>query len=192
MKRHVASKTLLYPMPAVLIAAGYEGEIGLCAVAWIGMVSGTPATIAMGLRNVRHTLPLIEASGEFTVNVPRAGMEASLDFCGIEAGGGAGKWAAAGLTPAPAASVSAPLVAECPMALECRVTAMHDVGDYRVVFGEVVEIQADEDVLTADGNVDVELLDPITYVPGTREYRALGRKLADAYSVGKPLKERAK
>lgn len=189
MKKTVKSKTLFFPMPAVLVAAAHEGVTGLCTVAWIGMVGGTPATIAMGLRNVRHTLPLIEASGEFTVNVPRAGMEASVDFCGIEAGGGAEKWRRAGLTPAAATSVSAPIVAECPMALECRVTGTQDVGDYRVVLGEVVEIQADEELIREDGNIDVGALDPITYVPGMREYRALGRKLADAYSVGRPLKD---
>lgn len=192
MKKQLSSKTLFFPMPAVLIAAAHEGEIGLCAVAWTGMVSGTPATIAVGLRDVRHTRALVEASGEFTVNIPRAGMEAALDFCGIESGGGAEKWAAAGLTPAKASAVAAPIVAECPMVLECKVTGVHEVGAYHVMFGEIVAVQADEEIVTAEGNVDVEALDPITYVPGLREYRALGRKLADAYTVGKPLKERAR
>ena len=190
MKQQVNSKTLFFPMPAVLIAAGRGDDIGLCTVAWAGLVSGTPPTIAVGLRDVRHTRALVEAAGEFTVNIPRAGMEAALDFCGIEAGGGAAKWIAGGLTPAAASAVGAPIVAECPMVLECRVAEVHEVGSYHVVFGEIVAVQADEDVLTPDGVVDVEALDPITYVPGLREYRALGRKLADAYSVGKPLKER--
>jgi flavin reductase (DIM6/NTAB) family NADH-FMN oxidoreductase RutF len=117
-------------------------------------------------------------------------MEQAVDFCGIESGGGAEKWAAAGLTPAPATAVGAPIVAECPMALECRVTGSHDIGEYRVIFGEVLEIVADEDVINEHGNVDIERLDPMTYVPGLREYRGVGRKLADAYSAGRPLKER--
>jgi flavin reductase (DIM6/NTAB) family NADH-FMN oxidoreductase RutF len=192
MKRAIKSKTIFFPMPAVLVAAEHEGESGLCTVAWIGMVGGTPATIAMGLRNVRHTLGLVEASGEFTVNIPCAGMEAAVDFCGIEAGGGDEKWARAGLTPAPALSVSAPVVAECPMVLECRITSTHNAGEYRVVLAEVLEIQAEEELIRDDGNIDVELLDPLTYVPGMREYRALGRKVADAYSVGRPLKDAAR
>lgn len=190
MKKRLSAKPLLFPMPTPLVAAAHEGETGLLTVAWIGMVSGTPPTIGIAVRATRNTLRLIEASGEFTVNVPRVGMEAAVDFCGIVSGRGADKFAAAGLTPAPAAIVSAPLVAECPFNIECRVVEIHPMGEYRLVMGEIVETHADEDILTADGStVDVGLLDPLVYIPGMREYRGLGPKVADAYSVGVPLKE---
>jgi flavin reductase (DIM6/NTAB) family NADH-FMN oxidoreductase RutF len=133
-------------------------------------------------------LGLIEASGEFTVNIPRVGMEAAVDFCGIVSGADVDKFTAAGLTPLPGAVVAAPIVAECPFNVECRVAAVHEIGDYRLVLGEIVETQADEDVVTGSGNVDVGLLDPLTYVPGAREYRGLGPKIADAYTVGLALK----
>jgi flavin reductase (DIM6/NTAB) family NADH-FMN oxidoreductase RutF len=64
------------------------------------------------------------------------------------------------------------------------------MGEYRLVLGEIVETHADEDVLTSDGKVDIGLLDPLLYVPGTQEYRGVGSKVADAYTVGVPLKER--
>jgi flavin reductase (DIM6/NTAB) family NADH-FMN oxidoreductase RutF len=190
MKKRLTPKPLLFPMPVPLVAAAHAGERGLLTVAWIGMVSGTPPTIAMGVRESRNTLRLIEASREFTVNVPRVGMEAAVDFCGIVSGEDGDKFAAAGLTPVPGTVVAAPIVAECPLNLECRVTEIHDVGDYRLVLGEVVETLADEEIVTKTGNVDVDLLDPLTYLPGVREYRGLGPKLADAYRVGLPLKER--
>ncbi len=190
MKQRLSAKPLLYPMAAALIAAEHGGERGLMTVAWIGMASGKPPTIGMAVRNTRNTLRLILASGEFTVNVPRVGMEAAVDFCGIVSGRGVDKFAAAGLTPEPASIVSAPLVAECPFNVECRVVGVHELGDYRLVLGEVVETHADEEVLTADGKVDVGLLDPLVYVPGTQEYRGVGPKVADAYTVGLPLKER--
>jgi flavin reductase (DIM6/NTAB) family NADH-FMN oxidoreductase RutF len=189
MKKRLSVKPLLFPMPAVLIAAEHDGERGLFTVAWIGMVSGTPPTIGIAVRSSRHTLGLIEASGEFTVNVPRIGMEAAVDFCGIVSGVDVDKFAAAGLTPLPGAVVAAPIVAECPFNVECRVTAVHEIGDYRLVLGEIMETQADEDIVIGSDNVDVGLLDPLTYVPGMREYRGLGPKVADAYSVGLKLKE---
>lgn len=191
MKKRLSVKPWLFPMPTPLIAAAHEGERGVLTVAWIGMVSGTPPTIGMALRHTRRTLRLIEASGEFTVNIPRVGMEAAVDFCGIVSGDTTDKFSAAGLTAAPATIVGAPIVAECPFNMECRVVGIQEMGDYRLVLGEVVETHADEDIVTAGGLVDVGLLDPLTYIPGVREYRGLGRKLADAYTVGLPLKDRS-
>lgn len=169
MKRLLSPKPLLMPMPTPLVASAHNGETGLFTVAWIGLVSGTPPTLAMGVRSSRHTMRLIEASGEFTVNIARVGMEAVVDFCGIVSGDDVDKFEASGLTPVPGSVVSAPIVAECPLNLECRVVAIHEIGDYRLVVGEIVETQADEDVLTRSGNVDVGLLDPLVYIPGTRE-----------------------
>jgi len=154
------------------------------------MISGTPPTIGMALRATRNTLRLIEASGEFTVNVPCVGMEQAVDFCGIVSGAGIDKFAAAGLTPMPASIVAAPLVAECPFNIECKVVGIQDMGEYRLVMGEIVETHADEEILTAGGKVDIGLLDPLLYVPGTQEYRGVGPKIASAYTVGLPLKER--
>ena len=188
MKKRLSAKPLLFPMPAVLVASASDGERGICTVAWIGMVSGTPPTIGMGVRASRHTMRLIEASREFTVNIPAVGMEAIVDYCGIVSGDDIDKFAGAGLTPVKGAVVSAPVVAECPFNIECRVVDIRELGEYRLVLGEVVETQADERVVTRTGNVDVGLLDPLAYIPGTREYRGLGPKLADAYTVGLPLK----
>ncbi len=190
MKKQLSVKPLLFPMPATLVAAAHDGEQGLITVAWIGMVSGTPPTIGMAIRATRNTLRLIEASGEFTVNVPRVGMEAPVDFCGIVSGKGVDKFAAAGLTAVPASIVSAPLVAECPFNIECRLVGVQEMGEYRLVLGEIVETHADEEILNTAGKVDIGLLDPLLYVPGTQEYRGVGPKVADAYVVGVPLKER--
>lgn len=189
MKKQLSVKPLLFPMPTPLVAAAHGGERGLMTVAWIGMASGTPPTIGMAVRSTRNTLRLIEASGDFTVNVPRVGMEAAVDFCGIVSGAGVDKFAAAGLTPAQASLVSAPLVAECPFNIECRVVGVHEMGEYRLVLGEIVETHADEEILNAAGKVDIGLLDPLLYVPGTQQYRGVGPKVADAYVVGVPLKE---
>jgi len=192
MKIRLSAKPLLFPMPTPLIAAEHAGERGLFTAAWIGMVSGTPPTIGIAIRSTRNTLRLIEASREFTVNVPCVGMEAAVDYCGIISGRDTDKFAAAGLTAAPAAIVSAPLVAECPFNIECRVVRILEMGEYRLVMGEIVETHAEERIVTPGGtSVDVGLLDPLVYIPGTREYRGLGPKLADAYSVGLPLKERS-
>ncbi|TLM98476.1 MAG: flavin reductase family protein, partial [Actinobacteria bacterium] len=159
------------------------------AVAWINVVSSTPPTVAMGIRESRATLELIRETGTFSVNVATASMADVVDYCGMATGRNADKIGTSGLTLAPGAVISTPVIEQCPVNLECRVTEEVVVGSYVVILGEIVETHADESVLASPdgGIVDMEKLDPIVYIAGAREYRRLGEKVADAYSVGKPL-----
>jgi flavin reductase (DIM6/NTAB) family NADH-FMN oxidoreductase RutF len=179
-------------MPCVLVVGGTAESADTLAVAWINIVSSTPATIAMGLRRTRNTLELIRATGEFTVNVPNTSMVAAVDYCGTVPGGrGRDKFADCGLTLTASAVVKTPLIAECPYNLECRVTQEVGVGEYVLVIGEVVEAHADERVMRAGTDlVEMDALDPLIYCAGVREYRGIGAKVADAYQVGREIKER--
>jgi flavin reductase (DIM6/NTAB) family NADH-FMN oxidoreductase RutF len=189
MKKRLGPLERLYPMPAVLVLGGTVDDADALAVAWINVVASTPPTVAMGLRRTRRTLELIRANGVFSVNVPDSSLVAALDYCGLVSGRSvADKIARSGLTLTPGTATSAALVVECPYNLECRVTSEVEVGEYVVVLGEILEAHAEERLLREGTDiVEMDALDPIVYIPGAREYRTLGPKLADAYSVGKPL-----
>ncbi|MDR3687650.1 MAG: flavin reductase family protein [Coriobacteriia bacterium] len=190
MKQLLGPVDRLYPMPCVLVVGGTMQQADTLAVAWINIVSSTPATIAMGLRRTRRTLELIRESGEFTVNVPDTSMAAAVDYCGTTPGRERDKFADAGLTLIDSAVVKTPIIAECAFNVECRVTQEVAVGEYVVVLGEVVEAHAEEHVLRAGTNlVEMDALDPLIYCAGVREYRALGAKVADAYQVGRQVKD---
>ena len=80
------------------------------------------------------------------------------------------------------------MIAECPWVLECRVVHELDVGTHILLVGEVVESHAEEDILDETGTkVDVAKLDPLVYIAGSREYRRVGEKVADAYTIGKQI-----
>jgi flavin reductase (DIM6/NTAB) family NADH-FMN oxidoreductase RutF len=190
MKQRLGPIDRLYPMPCALVVGGTMAQADTLAVAWINVVSSTPATIAMGLRRTRRTLELIRETGEFTVNVPNTSMAAAVDYCGTTAGRDHNKFADAGLTLVSSAVVKTPIIAECPFNIECRVTEEVAVGEYIVVLGEVVEAHADDRVLRPGTNlVEMDALDPLIYCAGVREYRALGAKVADAYQVGRQIKD---
>jgi len=186
-KKRIGPVERLFPMPCALVVGGTMEEADTLAVAWINIVSSTPPTVAMGLRESRRTLELIRATGTFTVNIPPAELAAEVDFCGTTSGRTADKFAATGLTLAPAALVAAPIIDQCPFNLECRVTDEVVVGSYRVVLGEIVEAHADESVLRdgSDDIVEMAALDPLVYIAGAREYWRLGGKVGDAYSIGR-------
>lgn len=191
MKQRLGALERIFPMPAVLVVGGTMEEADALAVAWINIVSSTPPTIVMGLRKTRRTLELIRSNaGEFTVNVPSTALAAQVDYCGMVSGTKADKFAATGLTLAPGAVVSAPIIEECPYNIECRTTREVEVGEYVIVFGEVVESHAEESVLREGTNIaEMDALDPLVYIPGAREYRGLGPKLHDAYKIGNAYRE---
>lgn len=185
MKKRIGPVERLFPMPCPLVVGGTAEHHDALAVAWINIVSSTPPTIAMGLRESRHTLELIRASGSFTVNVPPASLAAEVDYFGMKSGRHIDKFAVTGLTLSPSAVVETPIIDQCPFNLECRVTDEARVGSYVVLLGEVVEAHAEESVLVEphDDLVDMDALDPLVYCAGVREYRRLGEKVADAFAV---------
>lgn len=189
MKKRLGATDRLYPMPVPLVVGGvYGGDVDCLAVAWIGIASATPPTIAAALRRTRRTLELVRSTGELTVNVPSVAQATVVDYCGLVSGRHRDKFADTGLTLLPGTVVRTPIIEQCPYNMECRVTGETEIGEYVLIVAEVVETHADENVLGPTGDkVDVDKLDPLVYLAGVREYRGLTPKVADAFSVGRSL-----
>ena len=81
-----------------------------------------------------------------------------------------------GLTPLPADEVRPPLIAECPVNLECQVLDVHTIGDHDLFLGQVVAMHVDESVLDEAGEIVADRLDMLVYVTG--EYWSGGERLA--------------
>lgn len=188
MKKRLGPSDRLYPMPVPLVCGGTIAHADACAVAWIGVCATNPPRVALALRESRYTLELIRASGTLTINTPTAADAAVVDYFGITTGRSADKFEVSGWTLEPSVEIEAPRIAECPYQMECRVTHEIPLGSHVLLVAEVVESHADESVLDAEGSqVDVTLLDPLVYIAGSREYRRLGEKVADAYTIGKSV-----
>ena len=157
--------TALYPIPAVLVSCGVENP-NMITLAWVGTVCSDPPSLGIGVRPERFSHHLIEEAGEFVVNIPRADQVGVVDYCGQVSGRDVDKWAACGLTPAPAHKINTPLIAECPVSLECRVTQRLTIGVHDLFIGEVLTVQADEAVLTDRGQLDYEQAQPPAYAGG--------------------------
>ena len=166
--------TALYPVPAVLVSCGVE-QPNIITLAWAGTLCSDPPSVGIGVRPERFSHHLIAEAGEFVVNLPRADQVAIVDYCGHVSGQAVDKWAACGLTPAPAHKIRTPLIADCPVALECRVTHQLTLGVHDLFIGEVLAIQIDEEMLTERGHIDYDKAQPLAYTGGY--YRRLGELL---------------
>ncbi len=169
-KKVLRAQTALYPLPAVVVSTA--GEVdglrkeNLITLAWCGIACSEPPGITIAVRKSRFSHGLITSSGEFVVNVARADQVRAVDLCGNASGREVDKWALAGLTPAPGSAVKAPIVAEFPVAMECRLRHTYEAGSHDLFVGEIVAVQVDEDVLDDKGKIDLPRLDPLCYGGG--------------------------
>ncbi|MEJ2209029.1 MAG: flavin reductase family protein [Anaerolineae bacterium] len=165
MKVQKPGSTALYPVPAVMVSCGVERP-NIITLAWVGTLCSDPPSVGIGVRPERYSHHLIAEVGEFVVNLPSAAQVDAADYCGHVSGRDVDKWAARGLTPAPAGKVRVPLIAECPVALECRVTQQITLGTHDLFVGQVLAVQVDESVLDEQGRLDYDKAQPFAYMGG--------------------------
>lgn len=182
--------TVLHPHPVLLVGTyGADGRPNLMTCAWGGICCSDPPCVAVSLREATLSHRSILHSGAFTVGIPSRRHVEVADYVGIVSGRDHDKFRDTGLTPVRSGKVNAPLAAELPFSLECRLSQHHKLGLHTLFIGEIVGIQADEDVLGPKGLPDIEKTQAILWGGlGNNHYFAVGEKLAAAFSAGRNLR----
>jgi len=172
------------PMSPALVSCG-DGEVkNILTIAWTGIVNTHPPMTYISVRPERHSYPIIDKTGEFVINFPTSAQCKEADFCGVRSGKNMDKAEKCKFTYAEASVVKAPLIAECPLSLECRVTEKKHLGTHTMFLAEIVAVQIDERLLDSKGKLNLQQAGLLSYVHG--EYFALGRKCGEfGYSVMK-------
>ena len=112
-----------------------------------------------------------------------------MDLCGCRSGRTVDKFALAHLTAVPASAVGAPLIAECPVSLECRIFQSIPLGSHEMFLADILAVQVDRALLDAAGRLCLEKADLLAYAHGG--YFRLGQQLGSfGYSVKKKKKPR--
>ena len=188
MKQSLGARTILEPAPVLLIGTYDEqGRPNIMTCAWGGICCSDPPSVAVSLRESRHTYTSIVRSEAFTVGVPSISLVKEADYAGIRSGRDADKFNVLGLTPIRAEHVDAPYAEECPLVLECELTHTIPLGVHVQFIGEILDVKADEGILNAQGQVDVTALSPICFDPAAGGYYGLGEFLGRAFSIGKEV-----
>ncbi len=185
MKKNFGAKPMLYPMPVFILAA-YDKEGTPCCMnaAWGGLSEETEIMICLGADH-KTTANILE-SGAFTVSMADAAHVKECDYVGVVSGNDVpDKFEKAGFHATKSTLVNAPMIDELPMCLECKLKS-YDPESCRL-FGEIVNVSADESVLT-NGKIDPSKLRPITYDPANHKYIVLGDVVGNAFFDGLSLK----
>ena len=185
MRKNFGTKSWLYPMP-VLIVAAYDqsGKPNAMNAAWGGIF--TDDHIGICISEGHKTTQNILARKAFTVSMATANQLVACDYVGIVSGNREpDKFAKAGFTAVRSEVVDAPIIEQLPMTLECEMVSYDQESNYLV--GRIVNVSADESILT-DGKIDYRKLRPITYDPVGHHYVELGEVVGNAFAAGKALK----
>lgn len=183
--------TLLAPLPPVMVTCGEGEQANIITVAWAGIINTHPPKVSISVRPTRHSYGLIKESGEFIINLTPEHLIRAADYCGMYTGAKVDKFAATGLHKEAAQAVSCPMIAECPLSLECKVTDILPQGTHDLFLADVVAVNVDEALLDEKGKLCMERAKLAAFAHG--EYFALGKSLGlFGFSVAKKKKQGAR
>ena len=186
-KLNLKPRAMMYPSPAV-IASAYdeEGKADSCTLAFASMCSHQPPAVMIAINSTakRKTLKSILERKEFVLGFPTIDQVAETDYIGMASGYDVDKIEKVGFTTKKAEKVNAPIINEMKVSVECKVMNIVEVGSHTQITGEILNIQADDDVIGEKGKIDLKLLNPIVYDDVLYDYYQVGDKIADAFNVG--------
>jgi flavin reductase (DIM6/NTAB) family NADH-FMN oxidoreductase RutF len=134
---------LLEPGPVVLLTTSRKGRPNVMTLSWHMMMEFEPPLVACVVTNRDYSFAALRATRECVIAIPAVQLARKVVEVGNCSGRDLDKFAAFRLTPLPAGSVKAPLVAECFANLECKVTDTRFVNKYCMFVLEVVKAWID-------------------------------------------------
>lgn len=160
---------LLHPYPTSLVTSCTpDGERNIIAIAWMIPVSVRPPRVAIAVRAERYSYSLIRSMDEFVINVAPYELAAQVLYCGRHSGHDVDKFAETKLRPGQARLVTPPIIQECLAFIECRIVENVDLGDHRLIVGDVVAAYVQPDTVGGDGLYDLQVVSPLLHVGGNR------------------------
>ena len=140
----------------------------------------------VSIRKERYSHEIIKNAGDFVINLTTEELTFATDYCGVKSGRDTDKFKEQKLTPLPAEKVKAPLIAQSPVNLECKVKEIHEYGSHDMFIAEIVNVQAAEEWIDETGRIRLDKAGLICYNHG--EYFGLRRQPLGrfGFSVMKP------
>jgi len=166
---------LTAPVPPCMVSCGEGESANIITVAWTGIINTVPPKTYISIRPSRHSYGIIKESGEFCVNLTPAHLIKAADFCGMYTGKKVDKFSRCGLTKGEARSVSCPIIEECPLTLECKVTDIIPLGSHHMFLADIVGVDVDETLIDGNGKLRLDKADLAAFAHG--EYFELGKKI---------------
>lgn len=177
------------PLPPTMVTCGSIEKPNIFTVAWTGILNTQPPVTYISVRPERYSYELIKESEEFVINLTTEQLIRAVDYCGVKSGRKVDKFKEMNLSAEKASKVSAPILAESPVNIECKVRDVIELGTHHMFMADIVAIDAATELLDENGRLALDKANLLAYAHG--EYFALGKKLGTfGFSVRKKKKNR--
>ena len=191
---------MLYPSPVVMVScklpeksdtekksdidgnADRTGVANIITVAWTGTVCSDPAMLSISVRPERYSHDIIEASGEFVVNLVTEKLARAADWCGVKSGREYEKFKEMHLTEYVSDFMDTPAILESPVNIYCKTKEILRLGSHDMYVAEVTGVTVEDEYMNEKGRFCLEKTGLVAYSHG--DYMSLGKIIGKfGYSV---------
>jgi flavin reductase (DIM6/NTAB) family NADH-FMN oxidoreductase RutF len=186
MKKRIEQKNLFcLPWTQTILGTHLQGKVNFMALDWLTRVNFNPAMIGICVNRLNGSYDAIIETGEFSVNVPSIEMVAVTDYTGLVSGKRVDKSSLFEVFYGELCA--APMIRQCPLSMECRVTQRVDLPTNCFFIAEIIHIYSEEQYLT-DNKPDVEKIKPFLLTMPDNRYWTVGKCIGKAWEAGKVLR----
>ena len=190
MKKPIEQKKLFcLPWTQTILGSHLEGNVNFMALDWLTRVNFDPAMLGICVNRNNASYKAISDTGEFSVNVPSVEMVEVTDYTGLVSGKRVDK---SGLFEVFYGELkSAPMISECPINIECKVSQTVDLPTNSFFMAEILNIYSEDKYLT-DEKPDVKKINPFVLTMPDNSFWSIGERVGKAWNAGKALRKRLK
>lgn len=176
---------MIYPLPAVMVSVSDgQGRDNILTVAWTGTICINPPMAYISVKPSRYSYEMIKNTGEFVINLTTEKLAYATDYCGVRSGRDVDKFKELNLSREKADFVSAPMIGESPVSIECRVREIKELGSHHMFLADILAVHVEEKYIDEKNRLNLNKAGLLVYSHG--EYLAGGKKTGTfGYSVKK-------
>ena len=168
---------VVVPRPIALVTSQNEaGLLNAAPFSFFNLVGANPPLVILGIGDKAENEPKdsarnIRQSREWVVNMVSRSMSEAMNICAVDFPSEISEIEAAKLETAPSSVVQVPRIKNAPAALECRHHSTIQIGENRLILGEVVALYIADNFVDSERNyVDSAALDLIGRMGGAGGY----------------------
>lgn len=155
-------KSCLQPMAKILVSCrGIDGRNNALAVAYCCNCSYDPPMIMVGIVPSRYSYNIVKETGCFVVNLVTKEQKEMFDYLGSHSGRDEDKFSKLDIKVEEGIKVNAPLLADCPINIECKVVDSILTGSHEMFVGKIEYVHTDREIVDAKGHIDYSKIELI-------------------------------